>query len=386
MIYHLLPELEAFSACRGGALARDIANIMRFDSCRVVVCHSADDTWGYPSERVLVIPELHRYSRMRGRRFYPAWVTGRILRHAFRPLLSRLQEGDTVWCHNQPLFAAALERAVHRKGSNFLYHCHGGSGGRATKTAFRSFTADAYIFVSDALRQKWLRLCPFLEHTYVVHNGADEARFYPLPKEASQENAVPTVLYIGQLRPIKGVHVLMAAMRILQERKVDVLCRVVGSSFSGGSKQTRYAKQLIKRSPSNVKFQGYRIQTEVAEEYRSADILCCPSIWQEPFGNVNIEAMACGIPVVASRVGGIPEIAAEGGVLLVEPDSPIALADALQKLIENKELYAEVATEGLSSFRRRFTWSAICAQYQMVTASLQPGSTANLELLTKDVR
>ena len=68
-----------------------------------------------------------------------------------------------------------------------------------------------------------------------------------------------------------------------------VLCRVVGSSFSGGSKQTRYAKQLIKRSPSNVKFQGYRIQTEVAEEYRSAGYSVLSLCLQEPFGNINIE-------------------------------------------------------------------------------------------------
>ena len=69
---------------------------------------------------------------------------------------------------------------------------------------------------------------------------------------------------------------------------MDVLCRVVGSSFSGGSKQTRYAKQLIKRSPSNVKFQGYRIQTEVAEEYRSADILCCPFCLAGAFWEISI--------------------------------------------------------------------------------------------------
>ncbi len=376
MIYHLLPELEEFSAYRGGALAKNIANIMRFESSRIVVCHAADDTWSYPSERIMVLPRLHRYAGMRGRRFYPAWVTGRILRHAFEPLLLKLQDGDIVWCHNQPLFAAALEQVVHRRGAKFLYHCHGGSGERATKTGFCSFTADAYIFVSDALRQQWLRLCPFLENTYFVYNGADEARFYPLPKKPSQENAVPTILYIGQLRPIKGVHVLMAAMRILQERRVNVLCRVVGSSFSGGSKQTPYVKQLVKNSPPNVKFQGYRIQTEVAEEYRSADILCCPSVWQEPFGNINIEAMACGVPVVATRVGGIPEIAAEGGVILVEPDSAVQLADALQKLVEDKDARAKVAAEGLCSYRRRFTWSTIFKQYQEVTCNLRTAELA----------
>ena len=85
---------------------------------------------------------------------------------------------------------------------------------------------------------------------------------------------------------------------------------------------------------------------------------------------VNIEAMACGIPVVASRVGGIPEIAAGGGILLVEPDSPIELADALQKLIENRGLRAKVAADGLFSFQQQFAWTTINKQYESIVRRL----------------
>ena len=99
---------------------------------------------------------------------------------------------------------------------------------------------------------------------------------------------------------------------------------------------------------------------------RTADVFCCPSVWLEAFGNVNIEAMASGTPVVASRVGGIPEIAAEGGILLVAPDSAIEIADALQKLIEDEDLRLKTGKEGLKSFRKRFTWSAIASQYQEI--------------------
>src|SRR6202041_3487709 len=96
----------------------------------------------------------------------------------------------------------------------------------------------------------------------------------------------------------------------------------------------------------------------------------CPSIWQEPFGSVNVEAMASGIPVIATRVGGIPEIAAGGGVLLVEPDSPVELADALQKLIQDKDFRAKMGTEALASFQQRFRWSVIVRQHQELLESL----------------
>jgi spore coat protein SA len=371
MIYHLLPETETFSAYRGGAISKNIANIMRFDSSRVVVCQSADDTWGYGPDRILVIPELRAYARIRGRKRLPAWMFVAFLRHIFRPLLSRLNAGDIVWCHNQPFWGAALERSIHLKGAKLVYHSHDGESRYGILTAFRAFTADAYIFVSDALRRQWLISLPFLENTHVVYNGVNDALFYPKPIESNRASSTPIVLYVGRLHPEKGVHVLMDAMRLLQERKVDVFYRVVGSSFSGGSKASRYAKTLLRNSPSNGHFEGYLSALEIAEMYQTSDILCCPSNWQEPFGNVNIEAMACGVPVVATRVGGIPEIASEGGVLLVEPGSAADLADELQKLIEDKGLRAKLGAEGLRSAQRRFTWANICGQYQRIIDSLQ---------------
>jgi spore coat protein SA len=279
-----------------------------------------------------------------------------------------------VWCHNQPFFAAALERQIHLKGAKLVYHCHDRHADRAVRAAFRSFTADAYIFVSEAMRKRWLGLFPWLKNAHVVHNGASEKFFYPLDEKArqetGQENTTAIVMYVGRLDTEKGVHVLMEAMRILQGRQVDALCNVFGSSAFGDGKATFYVRALHRSSPSNVRFFGYRPIKEIADEYRKADIVCCPSVCQDAFPGVPLEAMACKIPVVATSVGGIPEIASEGGVLLVEPDSAPKLADVLQKLIEDKDLRTKIGAEGQASWMRRFTWPPIVAQYHDIIGGL----------------
>ena len=81
--------------------------------------------------------------------------------------------------------------------------------------------------------------------------------------------------------------------------------------------------------------------------------------------------MACGLPVVASRVGGIPEIAADGGILLVDPESSLELANALQKLVQDQQLRTRMAVEGLQSFQKRFTWAKIYKQYQQILGDIR---------------
>ena len=371
MIYHLVDE--PFSAYTGLAISSIVANIMRFDQNSIAVCPKADDTWGFPPERSLVIPRLSLLANGMGWRFAPSAIRGNIIRNIFKPATDRLKEGDIVWCHNWHYTAAGLERTIHAKGAKLVYHAHNSLAPFAKRTLFQSFTADAYIFNSEAMRQESARLLPYLKNTYTIYNGANESLFYPPPPGQGPNNPVPVVLYVGRLVAIKGVHVLIAAMKLLHDRNIPAICKIVGSSHAGGpkSKMTPYIKSLHDNCPPNVQFEGFRSGNDIGNNYRAADILCCPSVWQEPFGNVNVEAMACGVPVVASRVGGIPEIAAEGGVLMVEPDSPTELADALERLILNKDLRAKMGAEGVASFQRRFTWAAIVKKQSELVAKLQ---------------
>lgn len=367
-VYQVLPELEQFSTGKGGSLSKIVANRMRFDES-IVVAPSADDgAWGVANNRIIVIPSLLTYGKIKGRRFIPRSIKGLFFRRVYRALLSRLTPGDVVWIHQQPYVAAALEGPIHRAKAKLVYHSHDPYLPKTASSAFKSFKPDAWVFDSDALRQRFLKLFPHWTNTHVIPNGLDEQLFYPAQ---STPNDIPVVLYIGRLQAEKGVHILIEAIKILTDRKVQVICKLVGSHFSGEANATAYIKTLHRNSPPNVYFVGYRTPTEVAKELRSADLFCCPSIWLEAFGVVNIEAMACGLPVVASRVGGIPEIASAGGFLLVEPGSATELADAIQKLVIDKQLRMILGAEGLRSFQDNFTWDTILAKCERVLRTIQ---------------
>jgi glycosyltransferase involved in cell wall biosynthesis len=370
VIYHILTERELFSAdVAGGAVSRSIANILPFDDSSTIVCRGADDSWNIESNRILILPALRSYSKIRGRGYLPLRVKVPLLRRIFQPFLAQLDPDDIVWCHGQPDFCVALEPLIHRRGAKLVCHMHSSLEFFARRPHFRRFIADAYIFVSASMQKEALQLFPWLRNTYAIHNGADESLFYPRKAQFSLD-LKPIILYVGRIVPEKGVHVLIDAMRILEERRIVAECRVVGNAEAAVGGSSSYLRTLLESSPATVQFVGSRPGTQIAEEYRQADILCCPSIYEEPFGNVNIEAMGCAVPVVASRVGGIPEIAADGGVILVSPNSPAELADALQALIQDSDFRVRTGRDGLASFRRRFTWHAITTQYRRVADSL----------------
>jgi spore coat protein SA len=295
-----------------------------------------------------------------------------LLRSAFRPLLSRLRPGDVVWFINWWEMADPIQDRIRQSGAKFVYHIHNSHQDFALKGGFQRLRPDAIIFISDAMRQEVATAIPSIIPVYTIHNGCEASRFWPA--ETPPANEIPVVLFVGRLVPYKGVHVLLEAIRILNERKVPVVCRIVGSAHAQARdrKPTAYVTSLQRDAPPNVTFAGFRAATEIAEEFRASDILCCPSTFAEPFGLVNIEAMGCGLPVVGSRIGGIPEIASEGGILLFETGDAADCANKLQQLLLNKDLRLSLREQGLASFNRRFTADAAVAAYVRVAASLTP--------------
>jgi spore coat protein SA len=362
--YHVLAEGEPFSEFHGGAISRWAGNVLRNASNSVVVCPSADDTWNFPPESILPLSALERYKRVRGRLFRFPWSFHRaVIRYIFRPLLARLRPGDIVWIHNRPEYAIALTPLVHRKGGQVILQLHNSHLVEFSEKLMRQVRVDRLVFVSEFLMEEARRKFPSLGPSSVLYNGADEMIFYPATGRRD-DSETPTVLFVGRIIEEKGVHVLIEAMKILEQQNVRLQARIVGSSTFGKDKETDYTRRLKASSPETVKFLPYRSGSALADLFREADIFCSPSVWEEPFGLVNVEALASGLPIVSTRGGGVTEIFANGGGILVERGSSVQLACALRRLAEDPALRTRLGRQGHAVFRERFTWSNARAQVQ----------------------
>jgi spore coat protein SA len=370
--YHVLTEAEPFSEFHGGAISRWAANVLRNAAAAVVVCPSADSTWKFPSESIHVLPGLARYRRARHRLSRLPWALHRaVIQRVFRSLLRRLRPGDIIWIHNRPDFAVALSPLVRRARGSVVLHLHNSHLVEWPEALTRQVRVDRLIFVSKFLLEQARRKFPSLDAPSVLYNGADEAIFYP-PPGRRKETRTPTVLFAGRLVEDKGVHILIEAMRLLEQRGAQLQAFIVGSSNFGGSRETGYVNQLKTNAPSNVTFLPYRSGVALGDLFREADIFCSPSIWDEPFGLVNVEAFASGLPVVSTCGGGAAEIFADGGGILVERGSATQLAAALHQLAEDAELRSVLGQQGYAAFRNRFTWSIARTQLQDISRSLSP--------------
>jgi spore coat protein SA len=364
--YHVLAEGEPFSEFHGGAISRWAGNVLRNAPNSVVVCPSADNTWNFPPESILPLSAMKRYKRIRGRLFRLPWFFHQfVIRYIFRPLLARLRPGDIVWIHNRPEYAIALTPHIHRAGGRVILQLHNSHLVEFPEKLMRQVQVDRLVFVSEFLMEEARRKFPSLGPSSVLYNGADEMIFYPATvKRGSSET--PTVLFVGRVIEEKGVHILIDAMKILGEQNVRLQAKIVGSSSFGSDEETDYTRRLKASSPGTVKFLPYRSGSALADLFREADIFCSPSVWEEPFGLVNVEALASGLPVVSTRSGGVTEILANGGGILVERGSALQLACALRRLAEDPVLRSHLGQQGHAVFRERFTWSTARAQVQNI--------------------
>ena len=220
--------------------------------------------------------------------------------------------------------------------------------------------ADAITVLSSDMKKRVLSLGACSGRIYLVPNGIFRNDFKPpgYPHDCPVRDE-PYVLYLGRLREDKGIDVLLRAFCLIKKGHPQVKLMIAGEGREKDNLTATAEKLGISRS---VEFIGMVQGEQKINTLHEALMLVCPSR-REAFGIVNLEAFASGIPVIASRVGGIPDIIQDGvNGLLVEPDDPAQLADRMDLLINDKALRDNLVRNALACVSG-YDWSNIAREY-----------------------
>jgi glycogen synthase len=260
--------------------------------------------------------------------------------------------------------------------------------------------ADAIVAVSRGTRDDILRLFEVApERVRVIYNGIDTALYHPVEEHHALDAfgidpTRPYVLFVGRVTRQKGIVHLVRAIPAIDRLTQVVLCAGAPDTPEIAAEMEAAIEQAREMRPDVFWIQEMLPRSTLIQLYSHAAVFCCPSIY-EPFGIINLEAMACGTPVVASAVGGIPEVVVDGvtGLLVplvqhaeapFEPVNPGSfsrdLAGAINRVLRDSALRARLAEAGLRRVEQHFTWRAIAHQtarlYDEVTRTAAGSSSS----------
>ncbi|VXB74364.1 Spore coat protein SA [Microbacterium sp. 8M] len=269
-----------------------------------------------------------------------------------------------VLAHNAPILPQLLRGTGHRVSiyaHNQLFRTY------ARREADRTVGgAHLVICVSDALAEETRALLPRAQRAKVVvaENPVDTTRFSPPARRAEGPRPL-RVLFVGRMIPSKGPDVLARAAQAFAPDEAEFV--FVGSHgfdrHAHPSAYEREVRELARTSRARVTFLPFADRDALPALYRDADVLAVPSVWAEPSGLILGEGMASGLPIVASRTGGIPSVVGDVAVL-VPPNDPDALAAALRELIRDPAARARRGEAGVRRARQRdpdWAWARLRA-------------------------
>ena len=205
------------------------------------------------------------------------------------------------------------------------------------------------------------------ERIRVIRNGIDTSEYAPDPAtevldKYGIDSSRPYVIFVGRITRQKGLPVLLRAASALEPEAQLVLCAGAADTPELLAEVTELVSGLQASRSGVIWIPDMLPKPEIIQLLTHALVFVCPSVY-EPLGIVNLEAMACGTAVVGSRVGGIPEVVDAGVTgLLVPPDDPASLADALNALIHDPVRAAAMGLAGRERAVTEFSWTTVAAQ------------------------
>jgi starch synthase len=261
------------------------------------------------------------------------------------------------------------------------------------RTAFEA--ADAVIAVSHGMRSDILRSYPAIDpaRVRVVHNGIDLDRWHPVDEPEIVRNygidpTRPSVIFVGRITRQKGLPYLLAAARLLAPEVQLILCAGAPDTPEILAEVQAGVSALQAERTGVIWIEKLLSQPELAALLSASTTFVCPSVY-EPLGIVNLEAMACGLPVVGTATGGIPEVVADGvtGRLVpiqqvddgtgtpVDPEQFVSdLAAALSAVVADPAAARLMGIAGRRRAEAEFSWASIAERTHAIYAELvDPG-------------
>ncbi|MBK8175541.1 MAG: glycogen synthase [Rhodospirillales bacterium] len=255
--------------------------------------------------------------------------------------------------------------------------------------------ADAVIAVSKSTGDDLVRLFDVdPARMHVIANGIDTDEYKPVNRpdvlaRFGIDYGAPYVLFVGRMTRQKGLLYLLQAIDRIDPQVQVVLCAGESDTKELQAELEAMVDDLRQRRPGVIWIPGMLDRPSTIALYSHASVFCCPSIY-EPFGIINLEAMACGTPVVGSGVGGIPEVVVDGETGFIvkvalsdvpphDPDDPVAfsrgLADGINRLALDPALARQMGEAGRARVIDVYSWRSIAKQTLDLYKTLieQPG-------------
>jgi len=363
----VLPEIEPMAPLKGGAGTLWFKNVLPLLSMEEITVLSPPDEEQYSGFRIknmklysyvkpcekLLPQSWHKYLEL----FYPLQVA----------VYSRINRFNCFLVFNRPLYCILIRffnrrsKIVLRMGNDHLIQLPRWFGERVVAGT------DKIICCSNYVLKGIVKQYPHAEEkALVIYNGVDPEQFLPRwlrNVEREKENPYgredhKRVLYVGRLNESKGIHCLIEAMKKVMAVIPEARLVVVGSSWFGREEVTDYMQKLVEISAEiedKISFSGHIAHAELSGYYAYADLFVLPAIWQEPMPNVVLEAMASGVPVVASKRGGIPEAVDSFGIL-VDPENRDELAQAIIEMLSSSQKALKMAEDARKRVETLFSW------------------------------
>jgi spore coat protein SA len=293
---------------------------------------------------------------------------------------------DIIQIDNRPRFVPVVRNAFpHTPISLYMHSLTFVSSNLISRESARDCMSHADLIVTnsdstaDRLRQMFPTLKGKLRKVWL---GVDTERFHPATDEQRKRaksryriGSGFTILFTGRIIPRKGISQLMKAIRRLRKQKQAPSANLVVAGH-GKLGYIRSLKAQAKKLKVPTRFLGLVSHNRIHTVYRMADCFACPSQKHESFGLVNVEAMASGLPVVASSNGGIKEIIRHGknGLLVADYRSPQAFAIQLAKVATNRKLAAQLSKKARHDAVERFGWGTTVKKLAALYEGAKRGS------------